>query len=233
MPGDRIADEVLAYASETNVTQIVVGKSARSRWFELLHGSVVRELVDKADGIAVHVLAGGDETLPPKRVRTGGRERAARPLALRHGRADGGRGLGLAFSVDRAIDLANESLIFVAPIIVSAIRDGFGPSLLAALLSTLVYNFFFLEPFYTLTIENPSNVVAFLFFGVISIVTSSLAARARTQMVAARHPGPDHGRALRLQPQAHRPRRLRRAALGHGPPDRHHAPGRGGDPPPR
>ena len=59
---------MLAYARETNVTQIVVGKSARSRWFELLHGSVVRELVDKADGIAVHVLAGGDETVPPKRV---------------------------------------------------------------------------------------------------------------------------------------------------------------------
>ena len=41
-----------------NVTQIVVGKSSRSRWFELLHGSVVHDLIRRAGGISVHVVAG-------------------------------------------------------------------------------------------------------------------------------------------------------------------------------
>src|SRR5262249_7709765 len=36
-----IADDVLGFARENNVTQVIIGKSARSRWFQILHGSVV------------------------------------------------------------------------------------------------------------------------------------------------------------------------------------------------
>src|SRR5229473_8174995 len=43
IPGRRIVDELVAYAQANNVTQIIIGKSHRSRWFELLHGSVVHE----------------------------------------------------------------------------------------------------------------------------------------------------------------------------------------------
>ena len=40
--GDRsIADDVIAFSQANNVTQIVIGKSTRTRWFEILHGSVV------------------------------------------------------------------------------------------------------------------------------------------------------------------------------------------------
>src|SRR5262249_37666321 len=45
IPGTRIAEEIVAYAQANNITQIIIGKSRRSRWFELLHGSVVHELV--------------------------------------------------------------------------------------------------------------------------------------------------------------------------------------------
>src|SRR5208282_3502991 len=48
IPGRDIADELIAYAGANNITQIVIGKSARSRWFELMHGSVVRELMRKS-----------------------------------------------------------------------------------------------------------------------------------------------------------------------------------------
>src|SRR5262249_2535432 len=41
----HIADDVLGYARASNATHIVIGKSARSRWFEMLHGSVVHDLV--------------------------------------------------------------------------------------------------------------------------------------------------------------------------------------------
>src|ERR1700729_2264381 len=60
--GRRIADDVLAFAHANNVTQIVVGKSTRSRWFEIVRGSVVHDLVRRAGNISVHVIA-GDELL--------------------------------------------------------------------------------------------------------------------------------------------------------------------------
>src|SRR6202035_4595274 len=57
--GDRrIADDILIYAHANNITQIVIGKSARSRWFEILHGSVVHDLVRRSGNISVHVIAG-------------------------------------------------------------------------------------------------------------------------------------------------------------------------------
>src|SRR3954452_12913263 len=46
--GRRIADDVIRYAQTNNVTQIIIGKSSRSRWFEILHGSVVHELVRRS-----------------------------------------------------------------------------------------------------------------------------------------------------------------------------------------
>src|SRR5215470_13321089 len=58
----HIADDVIAFARANNVTHIVIGKSQRSRWFEILHGSVVHDLVRRAGNISVHVIAGEELT---------------------------------------------------------------------------------------------------------------------------------------------------------------------------
>src|ERR1700728_4263706 len=72
--GDRsIADDVIGYAHAHNVTQIIIGKSTRSRWFEILHGSVVHDLVRRSGNISVHVIAGDQlpgGALPKKSVDT-------------------------------------------------------------------------------------------------------------------------------------------------------------------
>src|SRR5450631_2840675 len=69
----RIVDSVIAHAHSNNVTQIIIGKSTRSRWFEILHGSIVHDLVRKSGNISVHVIAGDQlagEPLPKKNIRT-------------------------------------------------------------------------------------------------------------------------------------------------------------------
>ena len=71
-----IVAEILAYARRNNVTQIVIGKSDRSRWFELLHGSVVHDLLRKSGSISVHVMAEGGEAQP----RRPSGSRPARPM---------------------------------------------------------------------------------------------------------------------------------------------------------
>src|SRR5579862_6503609 len=71
IPGRAIADDVVGYAEANNITQIVIGKSERSRWFEMLHGSVVHDLARRAGNISVHVIAGDDrDAVPVKTVRT-------------------------------------------------------------------------------------------------------------------------------------------------------------------
>ena len=71
--GRHIAEDVVAYAQANNITQIVIGKSTRSRRFELLHGSVVRDLLRHCGNISVHVIAGEEldnGAIPKKSVRT-------------------------------------------------------------------------------------------------------------------------------------------------------------------
>src|SRR6266536_409355 len=58
--GRRIADDVINFAHTNNVTQIIIGKSTRSWWFELTRGSVVHDLVRRAGNISVHVIPGDE-----------------------------------------------------------------------------------------------------------------------------------------------------------------------------
>src|SRR6478752_2581809 len=74
-----IADDVIGYAQANNATQIVIGKSARTRWFEIIHGSVVHDLVRRSGNISVHVIAGdtiAGAPIPRKSVRAAKRDDA-------------------------------------------------------------------------------------------------------------------------------------------------------------
>jgi two-component system, OmpR family, sensor histidine kinase KdpD len=187
--GDRrIADDVLAYAHANNVTQIVVGKSARSRWFEILHGSVVHDLVRRSGNISVHVIAGDDivgEPLPKKSVRTAEGKEPFDPRPYLIATAAVGLSLGLGELIHPWFGIENIDLVFLTAIVAIAVRYGLLPSLFASVVSSLCYNFFFMEPLYTFTVADPNNVTALVFFIIVAIVVSNVAARARTQVVVA------------------------------------------------
>ena len=53
------------------------------------------------------------------------------------------------------------------------------------MVSALCYNFFFTEPYYTFSIADPRNVIAIVFFTIVAIIVSNVAARARTLAVTA------------------------------------------------
>ncbi|HEV2265269.1 MAG TPA: sensor histidine kinase KdpD [Stellaceae bacterium] len=187
VPGARIADDVTNYARANNITHIVIGKSTRSRWFEMLHGSVVHELVRSSGNISVHVIAGdGSEPVPAKTVKTAVEPAAVdiQPYAFTTGIVGGALGIGLV--LQQFLSVTHVALVFLTAVLIAAIRYGLWPSLYACLISVLAYNFFFLPPVYTFTIADPENVVALFFFLVVAIVASNLASRTRSQMVAAR-----------------------------------------------
>jgi two-component system, OmpR family, sensor histidine kinase KdpD len=186
LPGGRIADEVMRYSSENNITQIVIGKSGRSRWFEILHGSVVHELVRRSGNISVHVITGEED--PPKAeapVATGGGANLdPAPYAVTTGIVAVAVGLGMV--LQEFLSVASITLVFLTGILISAVRFGLFPSLFACAVSVLAYNFFFLPPIYTFTIADPENVVALFFFLIVAVIASNVASRARNQLVAAR-----------------------------------------------
>jgi len=184
----HIADDVIAYAQANNVTQIVIGKSARTRWFEILHGSVVHDLVRRSGNISVHVIAGdiiAGEPIPKKSVRAAERKDRFEPRPYVAALAAVALAWALSELIAAWIGAANSDLVFLTAIVAVAVRYGLLPSLVASVGSSLAYNFFFLPPIYTFTITDPTNVIAFVFFTLVAIIVSGVAARSRTQATAA------------------------------------------------
>ena len=187
--GDRrIADDVIGFAQANNITQVIIGKSTRSRWFELLNGSVVHDLLRACGNISVHVIAGEEiagEPLPKKTVRTAERPEPfdSKPYIF------AGLAVGTAVGVSELlwpwIGVQNTDLVFLTAIVAIAVRFGLWPSLLASVVSALSYNFFFTEPYYTFSIADPRNIIAVVFFTIVAIIVSNVAARARTLAVTA------------------------------------------------
>jgi two-component system, OmpR family, sensor histidine kinase KdpD len=187
IPGRKIADEVVAYAEANNITQIVIGKSDRSRWFEMLHGSVVHDLVRRTGSISVQVIsAEADEPAAPRSVPTRPPPRPFELWAYIGSAVAVAAALGIGELIGNLIGVQSITLVFLMAVLGSAIAWGLWPSLFACLLSALAYNFFFLPPVYTFTIADPENVVALFFFALVAVIVSNLTAATRQQIVSAR-----------------------------------------------
>jgi two-component system, OmpR family, sensor histidine kinase KdpD len=91
--------------------------------------------------------------------------------------------VGLVFW--QSIGLENIDLVFLTAIVGIAVRFGLWPSLFVSFASALAYNFFFTEPYYTLAISDSREVVAVVFFTIVAVIVSNVAARVRDQAVAA------------------------------------------------
>jgi two-component system sensor histidine kinase KdpD len=182
VPADSVLPGLKAFAADARATQLVVGKSARSRWFELRHGSVVDRLVRDTPGVAVHVLPMIGPIQPgAPRDRT-----AVSPgTAGRHGILWATMMViavtALAKAIYTVLGIGNTALLYLLPVMVAASLHGRRAGLYSGLLSSMAYNFFFLPPTGTLSVSNPENVVTILVLLSVAVATSQLAARVRAQ----------------------------------------------------
>ena len=178
VPARSVFDGLCAHILETRATAVVIGKSRRSWWFELRHGSVVDRLVRALDGVAVHVVP------VVERGATEAEPATPRPPAVRGMAA----AIGLvALTTAAAVTLqpilgANSmDLIYLLPVIATATLFGLRASLVASFAAALAYNFFFLPPLYTLTISDPQNVVTLLVLVIVATVASQLTGRLKRE----------------------------------------------------
>ena len=186
LPGDGVAETLLAYARDQNVTQIIVGKARRSPVFEMAFGSVVRQLIDRSGSIPIEVVpepvTASSKTLFPLA--------SAWPALTSRGVVEALTMTLLASVVAWPLDVwlgvSNLTLVYLAAVLISALTRGLWAGLITGLMSALAFNWFYTEPRYTFTITDPDNVLALIAFSGAALVVSALAGRARQQTLSAR-----------------------------------------------
>ncbi|GLX66366.1 ATP-binding protein [Paenibacillus glycanilyticus] len=83
-------------------------------------------------------------------------------------------------------DLVNIALIFLLPVILSAMYGGKWPSFYAAGIGVLAFDFFFVPPFISFSVEDIRYLFSFVIFLIVAALTASLAAQLKQQLQFAR-----------------------------------------------
>ena len=184
--GSDFVTEIMKLAKREHVTQIVIGSHCR-RWLRNpLRTSLADALTQETSGIGLHLVTADENT--PHRIKP-------KPVWPRLPTL--AKPFGIAFLcvlpaaligalIDRIVYLPNISLLFLISVLGAATYAGFAAALMAALLSALAYNFFFIPPLYTFTIASPHEVFALFTFVVAAVLAGSLGSRIREQAKTAR-----------------------------------------------
>jgi two-component system, OmpR family, sensor histidine kinase KdpD len=72
------------------------------------------------------------------------------------------------------LSLADDLLIYLVAVVAIAVVGGFWPAVLAAVMSSLLLNWYFTPPLHTLTIGEPRSLLALLLFVTVAVTVSSV-----------------------------------------------------------
>jgi two-component system, OmpR family, sensor histidine kinase KdpD len=169
---------VLDYAAAQNITHIVVGRAGSGRRFGRRFSEA---LTRQALAYSLHFVP-----LPaaaPSRTVTTPVQRDWAPYLL----ASALLCVITVIGIELRGVLPQEAmaLIFTGLIAAMASRAGRAPGLYTAITGFLLWNFFFLPPFYTLSVADPRDLVALLVFLMVGLLTGTLAGRVRQEAATA------------------------------------------------
>jgi len=188
--GDNISEALLTFAKAENATQLVLGASRRSWLLALLTGPGIGARTIRGSGaidvhIVTHSQVGSRWRLLP-RYRGGittRRQIAGYVLAVALAPLG-----ALVLASDRTgINLTSDTLAFLVAVIVVALTGGFLPAVIAAIIASLLLNYYFTPPIHYWTIAQANNALALGVFVAVGLVTSWIVdATARKSNQAAR-----------------------------------------------
>lgn len=92
----------------------------------------------------------------------------------------------VAFPLLGHLDLANIAMLFPLAVLLSSIRLGRGPAVLAAVLSVALFDFFFVPPHFTLVVSDLQYLLTFSVLLVVALITTELASRLKAERDSAR-----------------------------------------------
>jgi len=178
---DDAVKGLLRLAREHQITQLVVGKSRRGFWHNLTRGgSVTRRLLDESGSLDIYVVSGEPQPAVRPAEKLFGKTRPrldwkkylaalAAPVVL----------AGLGQWLGRDLGYHGIGFLFLLGVTVLGIFIGRGPAVLAALVSSVLWDVLFMPPKYTFTIASPEDFMLLLLFLGIAFVVGHLTSQLR------------------------------------------------------
>ncbi|OYV25685.1 MAG: histidine kinase [Acidocella sp. 20-63-7] len=172
---------VLDFSAAHNITHIVIGRGLARTWWRFGQRRLSQELTRKAVAFTLHLVPVPAAAKPPAAEPR--RPVPWEPYLTTATLLAAMTGMGLALR--QYLPQEAMGLIFTGVIAGIASRYGRATGLATALGGFFLWNFFFLSPLYTLSVNDPRDVVALLVFLLVGMITGTLAGRVRLEAEAA------------------------------------------------
>ncbi len=185
LSGETVADELLYLARQRNVSKIIVGKPVRSHLFDRLRPSLVDALIRDSGDIDILVVTsepGAPVTALPRLPK-----RSSRHPAYLKGLAAVALATLICAGLFRILGLTNLVMIYLLAVVWVAARYGRGPSVLAAVVGVGLFDFLFVEPYFSFAVSDTQYLLTFAVMLTVGLLISNLTAQGRRGASVARH----------------------------------------------
>ncbi len=185
--GNAIADTLLDHAAHDGVSTLVVGRSRERPIARMFNRTLTQRLLQHGAHYELVILSS-----PHARAQARARWRPGAPvrwLSCRdalYASLCASVATGFAGLAEQWVGLTDLSMIFIVAVVVVAARTRMSAAILAAILCFLAYNFFFIEPRYTLIIAAPWGITTVVLFLLAALVAGRLASQLRMQVLTLR-----------------------------------------------
>ena len=182
--GQKASDDILSYARAGGMTKIIVGKTQKPRWHELLSGTLADQLIRGSGDIDVYVVTGeaGDRKgIVNAFWKSNTPLSSYLPAVLMTAFCTAIMLMSRSFA--QTVDLVMAYLIGIVWV---ALHYGRGPSMAMTLLAALSMNFFFIPPYYTFKVTQEQDVITFMALMLTGLIIGTQNSRLRMQAISSR-----------------------------------------------
>lgn len=179
---DDSFETIVEYAKMTGASDIIMGKKVSQKWFQKLFVEDLEDrLIRRLDDIEIHLIPFKEKMQRPR-------------LTFSQLFEGGGRDFTLTFGLIMLATLVTEGMQYLHfgeqnlmlvyiffVLLVARYTSGYLWSAMASIISVLSYNWFFVEPLYSLTVYKAGYPITLVIMLIVALMISNLMVRLKTQ----------------------------------------------------
>jgi two-component system sensor histidine kinase KdpD len=184
LTGTDIVKEIMSFAREQNVTQIMIWKHIHKRWWNFFSRSLADEIVRYCGEINVYIMTGELSKEQMKKLAKPKKGIAWKYYLMSLGIVS--VATGIDFMLYQHLATSNIVMVYLLAVTIVALFGQMGPSIMASIVSVLAFDFFFVPPLYSFFVADVQYVFTMLVMLTVAQIISQLTVLTRRQAESAR-----------------------------------------------